>query len=269
MTLYPNCKINLGLSIVSKRSDGYHNIETIFYPIPLHDELQIEPAAEDCLSLSGIRVDGNPNDNLVMKVVRLLREKGLNVPPVSINLKKNIPSGAGLGGGSSDAAFTMKALNELFDLGLQEAQMEHWLSPLGADCAVFVRNKPVFAEGIGNIFTPIKLSLKGWYLILIKPDDFIPTREAYAAVHPQAAQYSLLQLAQQPVKAWRGKMKNDFEESVFPKHPTIESIRDALYHLGASYASMSGSGSSVYGLFEKKPLVDDIFEDHFLFECQL
>lgn len=269
MTVYPNCKINLGLSIVSKRSDGYHNLETIFYPIPLKDELQIEPAANDSLCLSGIHIEGDPKDNLVMQVVYLLREKGFNVPPIHIELQKNIPNGAGLGGGSSDAAFTMKTLNELFCLGLQDEQMEQMLSRLGADCAVFVRNKPVFAEGIGNIFTSIDLSLKGWYLVLVKPDDFIPTREAYSAIHPQAAQHSLLQLAGEPIKEWRGKMQNDFEKSIFPNHPRIEGIRDTLYNLGAAYASMSGSGSSVYGLFDRKPITDDVFNGHFYFECQL
>lgn len=270
MRVYPNCKINLGLNIIERRPDGYHNLQTIFYPIPLCDELTIDKAQEDQIEVTGIKVDGDPMDNLVMKAVFLLREKGMPVPPVKIKLNKNIPNGAGLGGGSSDAAFTIKALNEMFKLNMSTVEMEHLISKLGADCAVFIQNKPVYAEGIGNIFKPINLDLPGWHLILIKPSDFVSTKEAYAMIQPNYPEYDINEIIKQDPNTWKGKLVNDFERSVFPQHPTIESIRNKLYDLGATYASMSGSGSSVFGIFQEIPNdIDKIFTEHFRFQCTL
>ena len=271
MKVYPNCKINIGLNIVERRPDGYHNLQTVFYPIPLCDELSVQADVEDSLVMEGIPIEGNPEKNLVMRVIRLLRDEGYNIPPLSVTLNKQIPSGAGLGGGSSDAAFMMKLLNKMFNLGLGTDKMEVLLSPLGADCPFFVRNRPVYAEGIGNIFTEIPFSLRGWYLVLIKPDDFVSTREAYSQVHPHFPEHAILTHLDNPVETWRGRIVNDFEQSIYPSHPGIQVIRDELYRLGAAYSAMSGSGSCVYGLFRTLPLIgyDQLFPGQFHFQCMI
>lgn len=263
------CKINIGLNIVSKRDDGYHNLETIFYPVPLYDEITITSAKEDGIDLAGHKLDGDPNDNLVLKVVRLLRENGHNVPPVHISLKKNIPSGAGLGGGSSDAATVMKELNKSLSLGLTNEKMKTLIAKLGADCPFFIQCKPIYAEGIGDIFTPIELNLKGWHLVLVKPDDHISTKEAYSLIKPNPSKYSITEEVKKPVDRWKENIKNDFEKSVFPNHPVVEMIRNKLYEKGASYACMSGSGSTVFGLFEKEADITDLSKNHFTFQCTL
>jgi 4-diphosphocytidyl-2-C-methyl-D-erythritol kinase len=266
MLLYPNAKINLGLNIVEKRPDGYHNIETVFYPIGLCDVLEIE-ASETCsdysFSSSGIAIDGDPEDNLIVKAYHLLRS-GYQFPAVDISLVKQIPFGAGLGGGSSDAAFMLKALNEMFQLKATPNRLEKLAAKLGADCPVFVKNKPVYATGIGNVFTPLKLSLKGYFLLLVKPDIHVSTPEAYSLVVPQKPELSLIDLIQRPISEWKSLIKNDFEKSVFSKHPTISKIKDDLYEMGAVYASMSGSGSSVYGIFESVPENKELFEGCFV-----
>ncbi len=271
MKVFPNCKINIGLNIVERRPDGYHNLQTVFYPIPLYDELTISPNTKDMLILEGLRIEGKVEDNLVMKVLNVLRENGHSIPPVCIELHKVIPSGAGLGGGSSDAAFMMKTLNKMFSLDMSNAEMEDLLSPLGADCPFFINNQPVYAEGIGNIFTPVQLSLKGWHLALVKPEDFVSTREAYSMVHPEFPAHNILEYICQPIEKWKGKLTNDFEESVFPNHPSIQAVRDELYRMGATYAAMSGSGSCVYGLFKENLPTDfkHIFSDCFSFQCLL
>ena len=271
MITFPCAKINLGLYVTERRADGYHNLETVFYPIPLRDELEVEPSDHDELIVEGIPVAGNVEDNLVMRVVRKLRDEGNAVPPLYIRLRKNIPSGAGLGGGSSDAAYMMTMLNNMFRLGLSTEEMESSVSRLGADCAFFVKSKPVLARGIGDQFTPINLDLSGWYLVLIKPDDFISTREAYQGVCPQQPKHALTETILQPVGTWRERVENDFERSVFPLHPTVADIKHRLYKGGASYAAMSGSGSSVFGLFRERPSEELIktFCPHFTFVATL
>lgn len=296
MILYPNCKINLGLNIVGKRGDGYHDIETVFLPIPLSDCLELNPATEDSFVIDGRQLDCSAQDNLVVRVLNMLRAEDMDIPPVSIRLTKNIPSGAGLGGGSTDAAFMMKGLNELFSLNLTDAQMAARVGRLGADCPVFIANKPVFAEGKGDVFSPLPVPfiqksycalpplgsalpptitlsipamLENYWLVLVKPNDFISTREAYASVTPRPSKVSLQEILSRPVKTWRGQMTNDFEESVFPTHPVVRGIRDQLYMLGATYAAMSGSGSTVYGLFRQQPLLGDVFAGCFLWQCRL
>jgi len=255
MILYPNAKINIGLNVVEKRQDGYHNIETVFYPIGLSDVLSVEPS-ETCsdysFSSDGIAIADDPNDNLVIKAYRLLQSE-YEIPPIDISLVKQIPFGAGLGGGSADAAFMLKALNKLFELKISGKKMEKLAAELGADCPVFIRNKPVFASGIGNIFTPIKLSLKNYFLLLVKPDIHVSTPEAYSLIVPEKPQSSLLELMKQPINEWKNVIKNDFEKSVFTRYPEIERIKKTIYDFGAVYASMSGSGSSVYGIFEIPP----------------
>lgn len=270
MVSYPHCKINIGLNIVSRRTDGYHNLRTIFYPIPLCDELYVAEADEDSLTVDGITLDGDWQSNLVMKALRAVREDGHDVPPQCIRLVKHIPCGAGLGGGSSDAAFMMRMMNENYNLGLTNERMEELLAPLGADCPFFVRSEVVFAEGIGNVFSPIDLSLKGWHFVLVKPSDHISTREAYAGITPCEPKEDLRDSVKLPVESWEGRVVNDFEASVFPAHPMVESIKSCLYRLGASYVAMSGSGSSVFGLFRQPATgIKDIFDGCFTFQTAL
>ena len=264
------CKINLGLNIDERRQDGYHNLQTIFYPVPLFDEITIrEGEDEDELMLCGNPLEGDAQDNLVLRAVRLLRQEGFQIPPLNIDLKKVIPSGAGLGGGSSDAACMVKTLARLYDLPLDEMQMERLVSRLGADCPFFIKSRPVYAEGIGDVFTPISLTLSGWYLMLVKPEVHVSTREAYEGVHPHWPAYSLLETAKMSVGAWTDRMVNDFEESIFPSHPVLAEIKHELYNLGAVYASMSGSGSTLFGLFRSRPNCEQHFAGHFTFVCQL
>lgn len=261
MITFPNAKINLGLNITEKRPDGYHNLETIFYPIPLEDALEACPRKEGpgCYSLSqsGLSIEGDAENNLVVKAYKLLDET-YHLPPVDIYLHKHIPSGAGLGGGSADAAFMLKLLNRMYRLNLTDDQLEAYAARLGADCAFFVRNQPTYAEGIGNIFSPVELSLAGWQLLLVKPDIFVSTRDAFARIRPRHPERNLRDLINQPVESWKDSIINDFEESVFPQFPAIGDIKTELYRLGAVYASMSGSGSSVYGLFAPDAVLPDV-----------
>lgn len=286
MITYPNAKINLGLNVTERRSDGYHNLETVFYPIPLCDVLRVEaetdriaPHAADVfpegcpvctheaddytLHTGGINIDCPPEKNLIIKVLRNIRQD-FSIPRIHIYMYKRVPSGAGLGGGSSDAAFMMKLLNEQFMLGLTEDEMETRITPLGADCAFFVRNRPTLATGIGNIFTPVSLSLTGWHLVLVKPDVFVSTKEAYAQIRPHRPDTSVAELVARPVETWRDTLVNDFEKGIFALHPEIAAVKQRLYDLGAVYAAMSGSGSSVFGLFQVPlPAVGELFPGSF------
>ncbi len=281
MKTKPCAKLNLGLNIVGRRADGYHDIETVFYPIPLCDELEIEEADVDSFSLSGIPIVGsvecspatkgtqgldNVESNLVLRAIGMLRDKGYNIPPLRIRLEKNIPSGAGLGGGSSDAAFTVRMLKEMFTLDLSTTEVMRLVSMLGADCAFFVESKPAFAEGIGDVLSPIDLDLSGLYLVLVKPDDVVSTREAYSLTTPHVPQLRLSDAVRGDISTWRGTVVNDFEESVFPLHPEIAAVKRSLYAQGALYASMSGSGSSVFALF-REPI--SIRTPHFLYTSLL
>lgn len=273
MTVYPCAKVNLGLYVVERRPDGYHNLQTVFYPIPLCDELTVQllPPGNnaDLMELEGIPVAGDMQDNLVMQVVRQLRQD-FNIPPLQIFLKKNIPSGAGLGGGSSDAAFMMRLLNEMLDLGMSEEQMEERVARLGADCAFFIRCQPTMAEGIGNLFSPIQVSLKGKFLVLVKPEDFVSTKEAYSMVHPMYPTHNLRETIEGDTQLWRERLLNDFETSVLPQHPNIRQIKEKLYKLGASYAVMSGSGSSVFGIFDQPVSgVAETFAPYFTFCAEI
>ena len=256
---FPCAKINLGLNIIGRRADGYHDIETVFYPIGLTDALEVVPSSDEMgkngsddgktsLHRRGISIDAPADSDLTVKAYRLL-DADYHLPPVDIHLLKKIPMGAGLGGGSSDAASALCLLNNLFALGLSTEELEAYAARLGADCAFFVNAQPVFAEGIGNILTPIGLSLNGYGIIVVKPDVFVSTKEAYAGVKPRRPQVSLRRIIGRPVETWRENMTNDFEESIFARYPVIGDVKNELYRLGAVYASMSGSGSSVYGLF--------------------
>lgn len=275
MILYPNAKINIGLNVVEKRADGYHNLETVFYPINLLDALEIttdEHQADSVkLKVSGEAIAGRPSDNLVMKACNLMRSMfPEKIERLSVHLHKHIPTGAGLGGGSSDAAFTIKALNEKFSLGMSVDQMEQLSAQLGADCPFFIKNQPVFAEGIGDIFTDIDIVLKGKILVLVKPDISVSTADAYSLVSPHKPQQSLRESLRLPVEEWKNHVVNDFESSVFKKFPEIAAIKDRLYDLGALYASMSGSGSAVYGIFNQPvQYVDEVFAGYFCRQREL
>ena len=264
MKLFPNCKINLGLRVIRKREDGYHDLETVFVPIyGLHDELEVlrndkisavSPLNDATRSPNdvsfeqeGIAVDCAPEDNLIIKCYRNMAAKYPQIGPVSIRFKKNIPFGAGLGGGSSDAAHMAIALNELFQLGLSKEQLAAEVRPLGADCPFFIYNVPCYAEGIGDILTPIELDLKGTRIVMIKPDEGVSTREAYSGITISGEGIDLNEI--RSLGAVRS-LKNDFEATVFPLHPVIADIKKRLLDAGAYYASMTGSGSTVYGLFK-------------------
>ena len=274
MLYLPNCKINIGLNVVSKRPDGYHNLETVFYPVPLRDNLEVKSLDDTAdpyrLTVGGAKVEGLAADNLVVKVYLALKEE-FDLPPVNIFLYKNVPMGAGLGGGSSDAASMMLLLNEMFALGLSPEEMERRIAPFGADCAFFVRNRPAYATGIGDELSPIPLSLRGKFILLVKPDVFVSTKEAYARVTPRPADYPLREAIMQPIETWRGTVVNDFEASVFPNHPELAAIKQTLYDMGALYAAMSGSGSTLFGIFDR-PVEEEarkLFSAAFVFSKQL
>lgn len=268
MICFPNAKINLGLNVVSKRSDGYHNIETVFYPIPVKDALEIVEADTFSFTQTGIPVDAPVEKNLVVKALNLLKGR-YDIPELEVHLLKAIPFGAGLGGGSADAAFMLKLLNDFCKLGIPQDELEKSASSIGADCPFFIRNTPVFATGTGNLFEQVDLSLKGFHLCLVKPDVAVSTPEAYSMVTPQAPEISLKEIIQRPVAEWKELMANDFEKSVFPKYPVIAGIKETLYKHGAVYASMSGSGSSVFGLFSEATDLKKLFNDCFVWEGQL
>lgn len=279
MILYPNAKINLGLNIVSKRPDGYHNLETVFYPIyGLQDKLTIQISDEQVdnqddspgyhFSSSGLKIDGPDEKNLIIKALLLLKAN-FEIPCLDIHLEKIIPFGAGLGGGSADAAFALKGINELCSLGLSDLQLEAFASRIGADCPVFIKNKPVYAEGIGNDFSTISLDLKNFYLVLVKPDIHVSTAEAYSLVKPQNPTTALSETIKTPILEWKELMVNDFEISVFQNHVRIGEIKQKMYDFGAIYASMSGSGSSVFGIFEQPTSLPSEFVRDVVFEGKL
>lgn len=264
MVTFPNAKINLGLDVVAKRPDCYHNLETIFYPVPLQDILEItvteeEGAPDYTFKMHNAVFEGDNNDNLVVKAYKILAADH-KLPKVEMSLYKNIPTGAGLGGGSADAAFALKMLNEIACLNLSDEQLEAYAARIGADCAFFIKNTPAYATGIGNILSPTVCSISGYHLVLVKPDIHISTKEAYSLVTPAAAETPLTEIAELAVEEWKGKMKNDFEKSVFANHPQMEKIKEELYNMGAVYASMSGSGSAFFGLFTEQQNIEDIEE---------
>ena len=257
MILFPNAKINIGLNIINKRPDGYHNLETVFYPVKINDALEIIESNQLTFTSSGLPVPGNPEDNLCLKAYHLLC-LDRKLPLVHIHLHKNIPIGAGLGGGSSDASFFIRLMNEKFNLGLSIDQMENYASKIGADCAFFIRNEPVFAFGKGDAFEAIELSLDNYYLVLIMPDLQINTTLAFKGLRPFPSSSPLKKLVKSPVEDWKYSIKNDFELTVFEKYPEIGFIKQDLYDAGALYASMSGSGSSIYGIFKNPIKLPDL-----------
>jgi 4-diphosphocytidyl-2-C-methyl-D-erythritol kinase len=259
MILFPNAKINIGLNITERRPDGYHNLETIFYPINLKDALEVVKSDKLSFTSSGIDIPGRVEDNLCVMGYHMLK-KDFDLPPVKIHLHKNIPIGAGLGGGSADASFFIRLMNEEFKLGLSVQQMTGYARQLGADCAFFIENKPVYAFEKGDEFENIRLDLSAYKIVLVMPPVHVSTGEAYGGVKPAPVKDSLFDLINEPITEWRKNIKNDFETSIFKNHVEIRGVKAALYQAGAIYASMSGSGASVFGIFDHEPDVEFLKE---------
>lgn len=266
MICFPNAKINLGLYIIEKRPDGYHEIETVLYPIPLKDALEIRESTQISFQNLGIAIDNiAPEQTSVMKAYTLLQQD-FSLPPIDCILYKNIPFGAGLGGGSADAAFMLKLLNEYFSLKISTEKLENYAAKLGSDDPFFVKNTPQLATGRGEILQESHVSLKAYYLVLLKPDIHISTAIAYQNISPQAANFDLKTLSQYPISQWRGKVLNHFEQGLFTHFPLLQQLKNELYESGALYASLSGSGSALYGLFPKPVKLSAILQENLLWQ---
>ena len=256
MIVYPNAKINLGLHVTQKRDDGYHELQTFFYPIGYSDILEIieskQSQAPIVFHCSGIPIPGNWEENVCYRAWKMLAQE-YQLPAVEMHLHKLLPNGAGLGGGSSDAAFTLRLLNDLFQCHLDAEKMEHMAAQIGSDCAFFIRNTPSFAYGRGELLQPSSISLKGYYLVLITPRIQVSTAEAYSGIRPQKPAMDLESILTKDISEWKDILVNDFEKHIFSKYPAIENLKHEMYRQGALYASMSGSGSSVYGIFKSNP----------------
>ena len=270
MIRFPISKINLGLNVVERRPDGYHNLETVFYPVAIQDALEVQvmddafPSAVDCdLKVSNLPIEGDEQRNLVVRAYQLLKQEFPQLPRVHAHLFKNIPTQAGMGGGSSDCAAMLLLLNDLFGLGLSQQQLIDRAARLGADCPIFILNAPAYAEGIGEQLQPIDLQLHGWYLAVVRPDIPVSTKEAFSLISPHRPAVNCRDVVMQPVETWRDLLINDFEQSVFALHPEIADIKKRLYQMGAAYAAMSGSGSAVFGLFRKSIQLEQEFPGMF------
>ena len=270
MMIFPIAKVNLGLNVVERRPDGYHNLQTVFYPVPIKDALEVFPMAEDfpsavdCdIKVTNIHVEGDEQRNLVVRAYNLLKHDFPSLPRLHAHLYKGIPTQAGMGGGSSDASAMLLLLNEQFQLGLTPQQLIDYAAQLGADCPIFIMNRPAYAEGIGERLTSIDLDLKGWYMAVVRPDIPVPTKEAFAHITPQMPKKCCKEIVIQPIETWREELVNDFEASVFTAHPELATIKEQLYQLGATYAAMSGSGSALFGLFREHIDLNKYFPDMF------
>lgn len=270
MLVFPNAKINIGLNITGKREDGFHNLETIMIPVPLTDALEFVESKSLQFDISGLPIEGNSDNNLVLKAYHLIRQQ-FDIPPLHIHLHKNIPTGAGLGGGSSDGAFMLKMLNDHFNLGLSITELTELAATLGSDCPFFIQNVPVFATGRGEITEPVDVNLKGYYLLLVKPSFGISTQEAYSKVIPAKSRLSLKALIDFSIGQWKSNIRNQFEKTLFPDHPELAEIKETMYKLGAVYASMTGSGSAIYGLFRSgtERFAPQFNSDYFVFSSRL
>ena len=270
MVTFPNCKINLGLNIVNKRSDDYHDIETVFFPVHLKDALEVIEKEKFEFSTSGSTIEGETEKNLCIKAYDLLKKDLPHLPAVQIHLHKAIPIGAGLGGGSADGAFTLKLLNKKFQLKLSEKQLINYSLKLGSDCPFFILNKPCIATGRGELMEQIELDLSDFKILIVHPGIHISTAWAFANITPLKPPKSINQIIQQPVSTWKDELINDFENPVFAKYPEIKIIKDKLYDAGAIYASMSGSGSAVYGIFNGQESFSFYFpKGHFVKEVNV
>ncbi len=260
MVSFPPCKINLGLHVLRKRSDGYHELETCFYPVQWTDILEIIPSDDFLFETSGNTIPGLAESNLCVKAYMLLK-RDFSIGPVKIHLHKVIPTGAGLGGGSSDAANTLRLLNAIFDLKLSIDVMMTYAASLGSDCPFFIQDLAMFGSGRGEVLKPVDLPLAGKYLALLKPEIHVSTANAYAGIAARIPHESLAETLQRPVREWRSHLRNDFEETVFAAHYRLPEIRDMLYRHGALFAGMSGSGSTLFGIFDHRPQFNDLPSD--------
>ena len=261
MISFPHAKINLGLSIISKRPGGFHNLETIFYPLPLRDILEIVPVGKFRFITTGLAVPGNTNDNLVLRAYHLLKKQYPRITESEIHLHKAIPMGAGMGGGSSDAAGTLLLINQIFDLQISVADLETYALELGSDCPFFIQNMACFAGGRGEKLEPVPLDLSGYSILLIHPDIRIETGWAFSKVKPAETKSDLKKNILEPVHNWQKTIHNDFEKPVFEIYPILQKIKDQLYNAGALYASMTGSGSTIFGIFYKSALPEIFIEN--------
>ena len=274
---FPIAKINLGLNVVEKRPDGYHNLQTVFYPVPLKDALEVQvmdsafPSDYDCdLKVTNITIEGDEQRNLVVRAYQLLKKDFPTLPRIHTHLWKGIPTQAGMGGGSSDCAYMLLLLNQQFQLGLTDEQLIQYAAQLGADCAFFILSRPCYAEGIGEKLQPIDMSLSGYYIAVVRPDIPVSTKEAFSRIHPHYPAQNCRETVMQPVETWRDTLVNDFEESVFALHPEIGNIKQQLYNMGATYAAMTGSGSALFGLFKEHPdNLREAFPNMFTFSSSL
>ena len=267
MVFFPNCKINLGLNIIGKRSDGFHDLETIFYPIQIKDAVEVIETNNAQFSISGLSIDADVENNLCIKAYRLLKKDFPQLPAIQMHLHKTIPMGAGLGGGSADGAFTLKLLSKKFNLSLSEKQLIEYALQLGSDCPFFILNKPCFATGRGELLEQIDLDLSAYKFIIVHPGIHISTAWAFSQLSGRCKRpdsyKSSKEVIRQHISTWKDELKNDFEEPVFAQYPEIKKIKDELYHAGAMYSSMSGSGSAVYGIFEKDTKVSISFPGNY------
>lgn len=256
MLLFPNAKINVGLQLLNKRSDGFHDLETVFMPVQWCDVLEIIPTTLDDIvfTTSGLPIPGNVTDNFIVKAYHAIKENH-GIGGVQVHLHKNIPIGGGLGGGSSDVAFFVKGINDLFSLNLTNEEMEQLVLPYGSDCPFFIKNTIQFATGIGTTLTPFELNVQGKWLLMVAPPMHVDTKQAYQRVLPIADQVSLKELTRQPIKQWQHQVVNQFENSVFELFPEVKRVKQSLLDAGAEYASMSGSGATCYGVFNQKPTI--------------
>ncbi|HEY2647745.1 MAG TPA: 4-(cytidine 5'-diphospho)-2-C-methyl-D-erythritol kinase [Puia sp.] len=261
MIVFPHAKINLGLSIISKRPDGFHNLETIFYPIPMRDALEIVLSDKNMFNQTGIKIPGNESDNLVLRAYHMLEKQYPFIKPLKIHLHKAIPLGAGLGGGSSDAAEILQLIDRFFTLNISPGKLSGFASDLGSDCPFFMQSKPCFATGKGEILEPLQLNLSEYSMLLVHPEIRINTVWAFSKIRPSLPKYSLKKMISKPVNDWVHMISNDFEVPVFEAYPQLQVIKRQLYNAGAIYASMTGSGSTIYALFNKSCLPDITFEN--------
>ncbi len=273
MITFPIAKINLVLNVVERRPDGYHNLQTVFYPVQIKDALEVQkmdegfPSDYDCdLKVTNIMIEGDEQKNLVVKAYNLMKQDFPTLPRMHAHLWKGIPTQAGMGGGSSDCAYMIRAINELAALKLSDEQMPDYAARLGADCPFFIKSKPCYAEGIGEKMQPIDLDLSAWYIAVVRPDIPVSTKEAFSRIKPHYPEVNCKETVLKPVETWKETLVNDFEESVFALYPAIGKVKEELYKMGATYAAMSGSGSALFGLFKEKPLtLEEQFPDMFTY----
>jgi 4-diphosphocytidyl-2-C-methyl-D-erythritol kinase len=263
VVIFSNCKINLGLHIVAKRADGFHDLETFFYPVPFYDVLEIIPAETFQFTTTGLAINGSIENNLCVKAYTLLKKAYPSLPAVHLHLQKNIPMGAGIGGGSANAAYTLLLLQKKFGLPISIDTLKKYALELGSDCPFFIENKPAFATGRGEVLEPIALSLENYSLVLLFPAIHSSTAKAFSQITPKPSTPPIKEIVQLPIDKWKGLLKNDFEFPIFSAHPTLAMLKEKLYSLNALYASMSGSGSTIYGFFPKNSITEEMLQKTF------